>query len=226
MWRNYCHQWHAGLLLLVFVWPASAICAIAAAPIDSPEAARAAMAEFLRRSGKSADQYIISCPGPSGLLTKTYVASVSEKGNFIPAPPPRYLILRDGGIVPLDFLDLEPLVIAYRKEGIAVSGDRKVETIARSLIRLGDVCGPVEISSVKDIPGYEKRPLDADLEAVVRAPWKFTDKEGNVYWICTTYTQNGGVVRRYKFVFGRGLIGNPVDVIQLGRAIGDVFYPE
>ena len=123
-------------------------------------------------------------------------------------------------------MDLEKLVIAYEIENIAVSPNLDIKTIATSLINLVDNAGPVVISKPDEIPGYKKHPLDADLESIIKAPWEFKDSESNVYWICNTYTRNQGIVRRYKFVFRHGHIGNPVDVIQLGSGIGNILYPE
>ena len=194
--------------------------------IQSPlpdSAPRAAVEAFLKTSGKVTDKYVIDIDQPEP-LKKTFRATVTEpRPDLSLVPRWKYLVLPDGSVEPLD---LEHVVIAYRKEDIAVSDKLTVPAIATSIIKLTDELGPVMVSRLDHIPGYAKCPLDSDLEAVVQTPRQIEDKEGNVFWICTTYTKNQGAVRRYKFLFRQGMAGNPVDVIELGRGIGDAVYPK
>jgi len=116
--------------------------------------------------------------------------------------------------------------MAYIGEQISIDTHGSMEEIAMSLIEFYDNWGVVVISSVNDIPEYDNHPLDADLEGIVRAPWIYEDEDGTAYWICYTYTQNGGFVRRYKFAFRHGKVANPTEVWALGRDIGAALYPE
>jgi hypothetical protein len=191
--------------------------------INSAETARSAMEAFIRNSGKDLDKYTIYLADHPGLLQKTIIATVVENGNFMPVPPPQYVILADGTV---DFLSFERLVIAYRRENVLVTPDRDMAAIATSLISLGDLNGTHLISTLQEVPGYDKNPLNKDLESLIRPPWQYTDKEGDTYWICYTYCQNQGWVKRYKFRFHGSGIMNPVDVLQLGGSIGDYWLPE
>ena len=62
--------------------------------ITNTAEARVAMEKFIILSGKSVDKYDIYINDHPGLLKETYIATIHEKGNFMPVPPPRYIIFK------------------------------------------------------------------------------------------------------------------------------------
>jgi hypothetical protein len=189
--------------------------------INSRQAATEAMEDFLlSETGTSPGDYEIRFE-QTGPLADTYIASVQRKDCSLCVA--RYLIAPSGEIMPLS---LDQLIQAYRREGISVSTHGGMEDIAIGLIELNDNRGVVVVSSLNDIPGYDSHPLDGDLEEVIRAPWTHEDEQGATYWVAYTYTQNNGLVRRYRVAFRGGRIANPTEVWVLGRDIGAAFYPE
>ena len=140
--------------------------------------------------------------------------------DFSPAIPSRYLVRRDGTVDPVT---LESVVAAYLTEYVSSRTESERESIVKSLIQI-DKGGRI-ISSLSDIPEYEKSPLDIDLVDTVREPRTHVDKEGTALWILYTYQQNGGRVYRYKVRFFNGKeLGYPVDKLELGSNIGDATY--
>ena len=160
--------------------------------------------------------------GPAGLLGDTYLGEIVRHDIDL-CPPAEFLVKEDGTITPLTS---EQLVIAYRKAGIEATTAEDRERIARSILELIEPRGVI-ISGLDDIAGYHKHPLDADVEATVRAPWSYEGDDATVYWIAYTYARNQGYVTRYKVRFFAGrLIGSPVDKLLLGAMIGDCYLPE
>jgi len=179
-----------------------------------------AIEKFLVASGRTVDEFHnISIKDQAGLLKETYIASLSKHNS----PLTRYIIFKDERVVPLD---LEQLITAYQKEMIEASSTLERKTIAMSLIRLADDDGPVFISQLSDIPGYKRHSIDRDLENMVRAPWEYKSRRGGIYVVLYTYTQFGGVVRRYKFLFNEFGLLHPADVFTFGYDIGYASYPE
>jgi hypothetical protein len=160
--------------------------------------------------------------GHAGLLEQTYLGGI-RRYDIHPCPPSRFLVTEDGTVTPLTS---EKLVIAYRKAGIEAETSEDRERISKSIIELVEPGGAI-ISGLDGIPGYQRHPLDADVEGAVRAPWSYKDEGGTVCWICYTYTRNQGRVTRYKIRFSEGrILLNPVDQLILGGMIGDYYLPE
>jgi len=84
------------------------------------------------------------------------------------------------------------------------------------------------ISKPEDIKGYAKRPLDKDLEGMIRAPWTtpwtipWSKRTHHVFY---TYTREGGTVKRWKCDFTGGRLRYD-QVMQLASSIGDAILHE
>jgi len=121
---------------------------------------------------------------------------------------------------------LQNLEYAHRRE-FPRSFDKKThERIMDSMIRLHTSAPhgrPAKIiASTRDIPGYDNKPLDADLEGVIRSPWSFKNEQGDILYVVCTYNRECGIVCRYKFGFRSGGVGlYRTEHVELGRRIGD-----
>ena len=97
---------------------------------------------------------------------------------------------------------------------------------ALAFTRLADPFGCQVIGSAKEIPGYAKAPLEPDVSGNIRPPFLAPARQGTVFWVGYTYTQMGGVIRRYHVAFRDDVLANPTTSVILGEDIGEAQYPE
>ena len=140
------------------------------------------------------------------------------------SPASTTLFIADSdGVRPASLVNL---TYAHRKECSRSFDKEAHQKIIESMIRLHSGQPhrqPAKIiSTIREIPGYEKKPLDPDLEAVIRPSFSSENERGDVTYIVYTYSQGGGGVYRYKFGFRREGVGlYRAERVELGRGIGD-----
>lgn len=186
------------------------------APIDDATAL-SLFANYLERSAARVANYKISL---ALFGENTRVFSVWEKAFSNPAPS---VYIMDG-LGKIRVASLESWKLAHQDE-YPSSGKKDVhQKLTRSFVGLHGR-GRI-VSRLDDIPGIRKRPLDKDLQPVIRSLWSQTDEKGNLFYVTYTYSQIGGVLRRYKFTFDKGTRFRDVNCIVLGRGVGDARYYE
>ena len=152
-----------------------------------------------------------------------------------PVTPDTYKMSADGSISHKDYPG-DLLMEALNVEFSSVSSNSVGRFIEISIqIDTDNFVPPFKgqtkiISATKEIPGYEKQPLDEDLAQTVRPIHSYKNRKGETVFIAYAYTRVGGVVRRYRFVFEN--LDNPerrallswVECSVLARDIGDALY--
>jgi hypothetical protein len=83
---------------------------------------------------------------------------------------------------------------------------------------------PKIISSIRDIPEYEKSKIDPDLESAVRQLYSWEDKVGRLIYVVYTYQEIGGIVSRYRFRFDKDGKLSEWTSVELCHDIGDAKY--
>jgi hypothetical protein len=83
---------------------------------------------------------------------------------------------------------------------------------------------PKIISSIRDIPEYEKSKIDPDLESAVRQLYSWEDKVGRLVYVVYTYQEIGGIVSRYRFRFDKDGKFSEWTSVELCHGIGDAKY--
>ena len=89
-----------------------------------------------------------------------------------------------------------------------------------------DLAYPSEsvVSSVRDIPVYQKQKLAPEAEAQIRPMLtEITPSNSVIYTFCT-YKQLGGTVRKYRFEFKDRKVLRVPTVVELGKNIGAAAY--
>lgn len=116
---------------------------------------------------------------------------------------------------------MESLAWLCQREFPDPKTEEEKRTIVRTFLRLHRPEQRV-ISATADIPGYDKRRLDPDLEPTVSPAFATKDDAQTDAFVVFTYERIGGAVRRYRFPFKKHL-GLPACIL-LGSDIGDALY--
>lgn len=126
-----------------------------------------------------------------------------------------------------EICEIEPgkLAMAFRALPPVETDDEREKLIQKYLhiLHLDGVAGvgPGKvINGTGDIEGYEKNPLDPDLESTVCPPYTLKGHTRVFY----TYQRVGGAVTRYRFRFDDLGKLKSVDINVLGKEIGAYVY--
>jgi len=190
-------------------------------PVHSEDSAREAFGIYVSaRDNTSTDQYglRIECYKNVGWLVYSRYLRMGHGGAL-------YIGDKDG-FRPATLNNLYYLVRAAYPVKLKQEQHREVMSEIVRLYTSADGQAPAKIiSSVSEIPGYEKQSLEADLKEVVRPSWSYTNqKRSRLVYVLYTYRELGGVVSRYRFVFYGGETFYGAECFDLGRDIGDALY--
>jgi len=182
--------------------------------IEEPKAS-SLFVEYLRSKGLSPADYAFNFKafGKSTWIVSCYATGIK------PSLPWRHVMNSRGEV---HELTIDSLNGVFLNEYSALPEEKGRAGLIREFVKLHAGEDVFIINSAADIPGYEKAPLDPDVAGAVRAPFSFN----NLITVVYTYQQIGGIVRRYRFQFKNGVNFGRVEVVVVGRAIGEARYYE
>lgn len=142
---------------------------------------------------------------------------VSHGIQGLPMKPDRFLVDHEGTVYRIA---AGPLSEILREEARPHATDPDHEKFISDFIMTLHDESFIRLQSAEDIPGYQNRPLPAELAAEIQPSHRTV--EGNQVFF--TYHPIGGCVRRYEFHYGKGGSFHHVTESQLGHGIGDARY--
>jgi hypothetical protein len=182
-----------------------------------PKKSREIFTKYLIKNGMKPDDYALKTEPFGKFTTMIHCESTREMPSFSTL----HIMDAKGRVC---HASLNNLANAFMIEfPVSLGESEQMDLIEKFVSYQG--LGQKIIEKTSDIRDYAKAPLDKDLEATVRAPWK-KDQHGAMIRIVYTYQWHGGVVRRYRFRFEQGERFRGVSCLVLGKSLGDALYEE
>jgi hypothetical protein len=152
---------------------------------------------------------------------RTHLFWLFMKG-LSPATPSCVLLL-EGASGKLMEKDLQSLTEVCLAEFPQVDDPNVHKLIMRTFLHLYDP-KQVIIATVEDIPLYQKQRLKPGAETEVCPMLAESIPPASFAYTICTYTQVGGIVRRYRFLFKEKKTLQVPKYIEIGRDIGDAMH--